>query len=187
MEKITEDSITKKLLSPNHEPIIGSSEGSEEGIEEAFKRVQRETIFFMHEAVSDSIQEPTVENHNEALSHTAIITHKRKLSEGEGEVAIEKVHNKFSLPNDFTIHAKRIKVDLNVPIIDEDEGEEDIDEKVGILDSPHALGLKLAPQAESEGERFSLNNKNVESSAEKKVHDFDLNVPLADEDEDGAY
>ncbi|KAF1862771.1 hypothetical protein Lal_00040036 [Lupinus albus] len=75
---------------------------------------------------------------------------------------------------------------------------EDIDEKVGNVDSPPALGIQLAPQggneespyelgaAESEAESSSLNKKDVESSAEK-VYDFDLNEPLVDEDEDGSY
>ncbi|KAF1862807.1 hypothetical protein Lal_00040075 [Lupinus albus] len=150
MEKITEDSssITKKLLSPNdeHEKVgtdIATTEGAEEGIEQSFKRVERKTIFFIHEEVSDSIQEPTVENHNEGFSDSGIMSLKRKLSEGfiskpisngrsnptdEDEGAIEKINSKCSLPNDlaaqkndFTVDAKRAKFDLNVPIIDEDE------------------------------------------------------------------
>ncbi|OIV93826.1 hypothetical protein TanjilG_03789 [Lupinus angustifolius] len=170
MEKMTYDSITKKLLSPNDEHekddnVIASTEGGSE------------------EELSDSIQEPTLEN----------------LNQDESELAIEKVNKKCSLPNDisawkndFTIDAsKRIQLDLNIPIIDEDEGEA-IDEKVGNVESPHALGLQL-DQGENEESPYELGAAESEggisslNKSDEKVYDFDLNVPLVDEDEDGAY
>ncbi|CAL0313101.1 unnamed protein product [Lupinus luteus] len=205
---------------------------------------------FMHVAESDGLGQ----NLNEGLAETDVISHKRKLSQvvDEGGMANEKVSENQSLANDPEAQekdaanddAKRTKLDLNIPIIDEDDDGPLYLEEYANLDLPNALGLQHAPQGivysppvaiafeltpqgdelnkklqenelcaaarlslgrqlppqgvkvidvdspygfgaqESEAGSSNINKNDVEASTAHHIYDFDLNVPLTDEDED---
>ncbi|KAF1872005.1 hypothetical protein Lal_00012224 [Lupinus albus] len=116
---------------------------------------------FMHVAETNDLVQPMnemsiVKNQNEGLSESGVLSLKRKISQVEGGVANEKQ----SLPNDPEAQekviakddAKRTKIDLNIPIMDEDDGYYVIEdgsvymEEYANVDSPNTLGLQHAPQ-----------------------------------------
>ncbi|OIW09627.1 hypothetical protein TanjilG_28226 [Lupinus angustifolius] len=274
---IVEDFITKmqQPLSPNDDDhksndmiiddmnqkvdsVVAETEVGDEGLE------QHDS--FIHVAESDDLVQPIIEmsnvkNQNEGLAESGVVSHKRKLSQVADEGG-EKVSENQSLLNDPEAQekdianddAKRTKLDLNIPIIDEDDDGSVYLEEYGIVDSPNtlgiqqtpqggemddevvgivysppvaaigfqvapqgeeldkkveenedlpatplSLGLKLEPQGlkvvdspygfgaqESEAGSSNLNKNDAGSSKAHHIYDFDLNVPLTDEDEDEA-